>query len=316
MRWIEITLAVVGICATSLSVYCAGVGVVPFLLGLRSVCVSERRAGRRALLRVRSLDAVAMHVTGYALFATVPLLMVFGKPVALASALGSLIFWSSLRVVFETDGAQTLLSRRFLWIIPWRHRRHQEGIEAWTDGWGDFADPEALHVRAGEESVELGWSHQGSDHRADELVTQINAWQTPTRRESKLRATGPCADRGTNVPVWPVATRGMCPRSSRPSRSRRNGASAGTARTVLHEGHDPMTSQNSDVKPAAENAVPATDTVDPRADVPRPELTEEARRAEERAKAGKPVRGATREPSMVSLDRAADEGMVPAKDDE
>lgn len=77
-----------------------------------------------------------------------------------------------------------------------------------------------------------------------------------------------------------------------------------------------MTSQNPAVKPATEKTVPKTDAVDPRTDVPRPELTEEARRAAERAKAGKPVRGATREPSMVSLDRAADEGMVPAKDDE
>lgn len=193
MRWLEIILVVVGGCATSLSIYCAGPGMLPFLLGLQSVKLTERLHERRATLRVDAIDAVAMHVSGYPLFGAVPFLLGVGTPFAVGGALVSLLFWSSLRVVFETDGAQTLVSRRFLWIIPWRHRRHQEGIEAWTDGWGDFADPEALHVRAGEDSVELGWTHQGSGHRADQLVTQINAWQiahakpaeaSPYRREA------------------------------------------------------------------------------------------------------------------------------------
>lgn len=54
---------------------------------------------------------------------------------------------------------------------------------------------------------------------------------------------------------------------------------------------------------------------DPKSDIPRPELAEEAQRAEERVEKGKPVRNATREPSSIALDRAADEGMVPADED-
>ena len=41
------------------------------------------------------------------------------------------------------------------------------------------------------------------------------------------------------------------------------------------------------------------------------ERLDEARRAAQRAQQGTPTRSANREPSQISLDRAADEGMIP-----
>ena len=76
--------------------------------------------------------------------------------------------------------------------------------------------------------------------------------------------------------------------------------------------HTPHPAPDAKTNPSTSTNAPPTD---PNAEVARPELTDEARRAEEREKQGKPVRNATREPSSVALDRAADEGMIPGKDE-
>ena len=93
----------------------------------------------------------------------------WGGPAIVAGAL----FWTSLRVRIEGDGAHSRLCRYVLWGIPWRWHEAAEPIAAWTDGWGDFMDPEALHARVGEVELELGWSHRGSGRRADEIVAAL-----------------------------------------------------------------------------------------------------------------------------------------------
>ena len=49
----------------------------------------------------------------------------------------------------------------------------------------------------------------------------------------------------------------------------------------------------------------------PRPSISKVERLDEARRAAQRARHGEPTRSASREPSQISLDRAADEGMIP-----
>lgn len=158
-----------------LSLYTGGAGLIPFCMGLGTVRVDRDARG----LRLRAIDAEAIHVVGYVLFAVVPMLLALGVVAFVIGVVASLVGCAGLRVDVRSDGRVTRISRRFCWVIPWRDARFEGLPDAFVDGWGDFADPAALYVagRGGEDRIELGWSHRGNEGRADALAAEIVGWR-------------------------------------------------------------------------------------------------------------------------------------------
>lgn len=171
----KLILGLVGAAIMGLTVYTGGAGLIPFFVGVRSVRVSEGATQ----LRVTASDAEASHVCGYVAFAIVPGLLVLGFVSFAIGVLASLLLWASLRVVVTCDGRETLITRRVLWVVPWRSRRSVGRPDAFVDGWGDFADPAALYLASpcDGDRLELGWSHKGNEGRAEALAAQIVGWR-------------------------------------------------------------------------------------------------------------------------------------------
>lgn len=121
-------------------------------------------------LLITAAGSALLWVVGRALDASV-LCMLIACAMLFASALGCRV-----RLSVEAGSAECV--RKVLWVVPWRRAR-LGSVVAWVDGWGDFSDPEALHVgEAGyeEESyrLELAWGSAGSGDRAERLAEELN----------------------------------------------------------------------------------------------------------------------------------------------
>jgi hypothetical protein len=62
-----------------------------------------------------------------------------------------------------------------MFFLPWSWRSYPDAPLAFTDGWGDFADPLALYLDVGKEGrrLELGWGGKGTPS-CDDLATAFN----------------------------------------------------------------------------------------------------------------------------------------------
>lgn len=155
--------------------YVSGIATIPFLLA-RS-CIRVRATHNR--VRLRALDASAMFYSGFVLSGPgVAVLVAVTGSVALAILL-TLFLWLGFRLNLVVTNNGVTVTRRFLYLIPWWFRRRANAAQptAFVDGWGDFADPEALHVVLWEDgpSLELAWGDANSGDKCEDLAREFNA---------------------------------------------------------------------------------------------------------------------------------------------
>ena len=130
------------------------------------------------IVRVVGLDPGPMAATGLVLFPSpVAAYELAGGHAALVTGLVALTCWLGFRVTVIATATDACTSRRLLFVIPWSQRHHRGVAHAITDGWGDFADPEALKLQfaGGGPDLELAWTTRGSGSRCDELAAAFNA---------------------------------------------------------------------------------------------------------------------------------------------
>ena len=162
-----------GLCTSllSLGLYAQAGGYIPFLLGLSSLrMVDAPDAG----LDLRAVDAETMCRTGWLLWALPGLAAPLGWAALLVWSVALAVLWGSFRLRLRAVATETTLRRYLLWIVPWRTRRAPGTPSFYVDGWGDFADPEALHVAlpGGLGNVEPAWSSAQSGRLAEQLVAE------------------------------------------------------------------------------------------------------------------------------------------------
>lgn len=152
--------------------YASGGGMMPFLLALRSIRI--RKSG--PAVRLAGVDAVAMFCSGFVLWAVPPLLLVFGTKAALIGGAASVVTWFGFRLTVHVSPTRTRVVRRIAFFIPWSWRVYRDPPHAFTDGWGDFADPEAVNIEFGEgkRKIELAWGDKYSGTRCDDLAAEFN----------------------------------------------------------------------------------------------------------------------------------------------
>lgn len=156
-----------------LSAYSAGGGLVPPLLA-RSTIRVHRRPGA---VRLTAIDAVAMLASGFVLWPLAPLFLMWGIPAAAAGGGVVLAAWLGFRLSVQVTREGTRVVRKLAWIIPWSWRSHPAPARAFTDGWGDFADPEALNLEipGRHRPLELAWGDAHSGTQCDDLAAAFNA---------------------------------------------------------------------------------------------------------------------------------------------
>ncbi len=169
---IELSLHVVGLIATVLVAYASGGFIVPFLLALDRVRIGTR--GDTATLR--GLDPAPMAVAGFPLASCAAAASVGGWRAGVVASVAAVIAWLGFRIEVGVTPRGTRIVRRALYIIPWRIHRSADHAIAFDDGWGDFEDPEALHVscNAGATKIELGWAGRGTRIHCAELARRFN----------------------------------------------------------------------------------------------------------------------------------------------
>lgn len=173
MRVVEVVfLAVVG-SMVSLGLYCQVGGYLLFVAALSSV----RITGENARVEMRALDADAMFRAGWVAWALPGLAAPFGLAAVIGWSVLVAAVWSSFRLRLQVVDHETTLRRCVLWILPWRVRRLRGSPHFYVAGWGDFMDPEALHLALPGESspLQIGWSSSTSGRLAERLAEDLTA---------------------------------------------------------------------------------------------------------------------------------------------
>lgn len=145
---------------------------LPYLTGMSFV--HARRAKRG--MSLTALDPGAMAMAWFPLSAlAVWGFMAWGFVAGCLTAAAAGLLWFSCRINVAIVPGGTTLWRTVLWFIPWRVMRSTTAPALDVDGWGDWADPEALSLHLDQASIELAWSGAGSGERATRLAEAINA---------------------------------------------------------------------------------------------------------------------------------------------
>lgn len=152
--------------------YASGGGLLPFLLARRSIRI--RKAGRA--VELASIDAMPMAMSGFVLWAIGPLLLVLGTKTALIGGAVSVVAWFGFRLTVHVSPTRTRVVRKAAFFLPWSWRVYRDPPHAFTDGWGDFADPEAVNLELGEgkRKIELAWGDKHSGTRCEDLAAEFN----------------------------------------------------------------------------------------------------------------------------------------------
>ncbi len=176
---VEEWLVLVGALTTCLPLL-PGIFVVIMANGGSALSLDQTRgrvrlAGRDSFLVAVSTVGVSAAAAG-AYLAWLPL----GCSAVLAGA--GIVPCFGCRFSLDATASGGRLQRRVLWRIPWRTIALARPA-AWVDGWGDWADPLAVHV--GETSpdgvsCEVAWSSKGDD--AEEVVAQFERAVARLRR--------------------------------------------------------------------------------------------------------------------------------------
>lgn len=151
-----------------------GAVYLAFLVALSGVRISKARH----VVRLATFDAAAMAVASFVLWPSpVVAYVLWGTAPALVTGALALTSWLGFRVTISATATNACVSRRILFVVPWSQRCHRGAAHAFTDGWGDFADPEALEIgfAGGGPAFELGWGGRDSGTRCEDLATVFNA---------------------------------------------------------------------------------------------------------------------------------------------
>jgi hypothetical protein len=118
-----------------------------------------------------------MLASGFVLWPLAPLFLMWGIPAAAAGGGVVLAAWLGFRLSVQVTREGTRVVRKLAWIIPWSWRSHPAPARAFTDGWGDFADPEALNLEipGRHRPLELAWGDAHSGTQCDDLAAAFNA---------------------------------------------------------------------------------------------------------------------------------------------
>ncbi len=166
-------VAGIGWAVAAAGAYSAGGYLVPFLFALSTLRIKKNGAG----VDLVGADAKAMLSSGFLLWTVPPLLLMWGTTPMLVAGAASLVTWFGFRLTVEVTVTRTEVVRKLAYVIPWSRRTHREPPRAFTDGWGDFADPEALNLgfRDGESKLVLAWGDKYSGTRCEDAAADFNA---------------------------------------------------------------------------------------------------------------------------------------------
>lgn len=167
--WLVLDLA--GAELLVLMAYVQGAYMLPFLLARSTIRIQRRRSA----VRLKGLDPAAMIVSGLVLWPIPVMLLARGAAMVMLGVAVTLALWLGCRLTVQITVTQTRVVRRLFYVIPWARRTYLGQGHAFTDGWGDWADPEALHVELGGRSLELAWGDRGSGTRCSDLAEALNA---------------------------------------------------------------------------------------------------------------------------------------------
>lgn len=156
-----------------LCAYSSGAGLLPHVLARGTIRIHQRPGA----VRLTAIDAVAMLAGGFVLWPLAPVFLLWGVPAAIAGGAGALAAWLGFRLRVQVTPGRTEVVRKLAWIIPWSRRSYPAPACAFTDGWGDFADPEALNLEipGRRRPLEVAWSDAGSGRHCDDIAAAFNA---------------------------------------------------------------------------------------------------------------------------------------------
>jgi hypothetical protein len=163
---------VIGFVLLALGIYTQVAGLVSFAYALRTVRI---RTGNQTIW-LNCADARAMFRVGFLSWSLPALLIPWGLwPVAAAVA-ASLALWPGFRLTVRVTATGSVVLRRFLYVVPWKRQLYARAPRAFTDGWGDEMDPEAINIDFGdaESRIELAWGDSSSGTRCDDLAAAFN----------------------------------------------------------------------------------------------------------------------------------------------
>lgn len=146
---------------------------VPFLAGQRSVRIT---ASDDAVV-LCAWDPEAMLWVGGALLSGAALLYVvldLGLFRGAALVVLALVVTCGLRVTVRAERGRTRVVRSLFGVLPWGIRSFEEPPSLYVDGWGDEADPEALHFACEDLDLELCWNSRDSGVDLDALAERFH----------------------------------------------------------------------------------------------------------------------------------------------
>jgi hypothetical protein len=157
----------------ALLTYTRVAALVSFAYVLRTVRI---RTGNQTIW-LTCADARTMFWTGFLSWTLPALLIPWGLwPVAAAVA-ASLASWLGFRLTVRVTATGSVVLWRFLYVVAWRRCLYDRAPRAFTDGWSDEMDPEALNIDFGaaESKIELAWGDSSSGTRCDDLAVAFNS---------------------------------------------------------------------------------------------------------------------------------------------
>jgi hypothetical protein len=156
--------------------YASGGVIVPFLVATSRLRIRVTGCS----VRLTGVDPVPMAGLGFALGVIPALLSAWSTSAAMGGSAAALVVWFGCRLRVHVTPVRTTVVRTVMYFLPWSWRSYRDPPRAFTDGWGDFADPLALYVEVGDEGrkLELGWGGKGTpdpDHLAAEFNEAVAA---------------------------------------------------------------------------------------------------------------------------------------------
>jgi hypothetical protein len=121
-------------------------------------------------------DANAMSRAGWVASLLPGVSVIFGPWAVLAGVCGAALLFCGWRLTITVTADEVHVVRYVAARLPWRRERFRARPELVVDGWGDWADPEALRLSldSGAFDLELGWSNSRTGDLAQRLAAEFN----------------------------------------------------------------------------------------------------------------------------------------------
>ena len=151
------------------NVYVAGLGILPFW----GSSFFLKMRGHSNRVRISALDFSPCYFLGIATGPAIICVLFLDGWAFIFSILGVLFFWLSPRVRISIRPNRTIIYRTIFLVIPWFYKSYKGRPELFADGWGDWIDPEAIHLAIDTCDIELCWT--SSDEQAVQIVEDYRA---------------------------------------------------------------------------------------------------------------------------------------------